>query len=78
MHARQATFRIDGCEPSVEEHPSPMWALGAHQREGSTRIVEYRIDEHLKIRQLKRLRFRIVEVFECSGYNGLELLSLGT
>jgi hypothetical protein len=55
-----------------------VWALSIHQSKGSTRVVEYRIDEHLEVRQLKRLGFCFVKVSECSCDDMLELLCLGT
>jgi hypothetical protein len=55
-----------------------MRTLGVHQRKGCTRVVEHGVDEYLKVRQLERLRFGIVKVFECSCDDGLELLCLVT
>ena len=74
MHARQPTLRINGCEPAVKEQPGSMWALSVHQRKGCTRVVEYRVDEHLEIRKFKCLRFRMINMFECSGNDQLEFL----
>ena len=78
MHARQPTLRINGCEPSAKEQPGSMRALGVHQRKGRTRVVEYSIDEHLKIRQFERLRFRVINMFECRRDDQLEFLKLST
>jgi hypothetical protein len=51
-----------------------MRVLGVHQRKGCTWVVEYRVDEHLEIRQLERLRFCFVKVFEGRCNDVLELL----
>ena len=69
---------INDRKPAAEEHLRPMRALSVHQRKGSTRVVKYRIDEHLEVRQLKRLCFCIVKVSECSCDDLFELLCLGT
>ena len=78
VHTRQPVLFINGRKPVAEEHLRPMRVLSVHQRKGSPRVVEYRIDEHLEVRQLKRLCFCFVKVFECSCNNMLELLCLGT
>lgn len=78
MHARQPTLRINGCEPAVKEQPGSTRALTVHQRKGCTRVVEYRVDEHLKVRQFERLRFRMINMIECSRNDQLEFLGLST
>jgi hypothetical protein len=67
---------INGREPATKEHLRPRRALSVHQRKGSTRVVENRINEYLEIRQLKRLCFCFVKVPECSCDDVFELLSL--
>ena len=78
VHTRQPMLLVNGRKPAAEEHLCPMRALSVHQRKGSTRVVEYRIDEHLEVRQLERLCFCFVEVSECSCDDMLELLCLRT
>src|SRR5260370_24698594 len=56
VHARQPMLLINSREPAAEEQLRPMRALSVHQRKGCTWVVEYRINEHLEVCQLERLR----------------------
>ena len=76
VHTWQAILAINCLEPLVEERTSGTRRIGLHDMESGTRVVEYRVHEHLQVRQAESSRVRSVLGLERGGNNSLERLKV--